>query len=51
MQSAWPAWCDTEGEEHQYINSYYDKEGVMLEYDKIKKNPGMRTLAKLMLNR
>ena len=49
--SGWPAWCDTEDKKHQYINKYYDKEGVILDYDQIKKNPGMRTLAKLMLNR
>ena len=29
--------------------NYYEKEGIQLEYDQIKKNPGLRTLAKLML--
>ena len=34
----------------KYIHDYYEKEGIQLEYDQIKKNPGLRTLAKLMLN-
>ena len=34
----------------QYIESYYQKEGIRLIYNNIQKNPGMRALAKLMLN-
>ncbi len=40
----------TEQDKDKYINDYYQHEGVMLEKDKIKKNPGLRTLAKLQLN-
>lgn len=33
-----------------YIDDYYDKEGILLDFDNIRKNPGLRQLAKLMLN-
>jgi hypothetical protein len=48
--SGWPEWYKTEEQKKKYIHLYYQKEGVLLEYDKIKKNPGLRALAKLMLN-
>ena len=49
--SGWPSWCVDEASRRKYIEDYFEKEGVRLEYDKIKKNPGLRSLAKLMLNR
>jgi len=48
--SGWPAGCTTEEKKKKYVESYYQKEGIQLEYDKIEKNPGLRTLAKMMLN-
>lgn len=33
-----------------YIDDYYDKEGILLDFDNIRKNHGLRQLAKLMLN-
>ena len=48
--SGWPAWCTTEEKKNQYVELYHQKEGIRLEYDKIQKNPGLRTLAKMMLN-
>ncbi|XP_068684293.1 uncharacterized protein [Montipora capricornis] len=48
--SGWPSWCETEAQKQQYITEYEQKEGIKLEYGKIKKNPGLRSLAKLMLN-
>ncbi|XP_053378482.1 uncharacterized protein LOC128548112 [Mercenaria mercenaria] len=48
--SGWPSHCKTYKDKIQYIQSYYQKEGVRLEYKKIEKNPGLRALAKLMLN-
>ena len=48
--SGWPSWCVTEKQKHKYIEMYYQKEGVSLDYQNIRKNPGMRALAKLMLN-
>ena len=35
----------------RYIDDYFEKEGIHLAHDKIQKNPGLRALAKLMLNR
>jgi hypothetical protein len=34
----------------RYIDDYFEKEGFRLDYEKIVKNPGLRALAKLMLN-
>ena len=34
----------------KYVCDYKDKEGVQLDYDNIKKNPGIRQVAKLKLN-
>ena len=48
--SGWPSWCVSETLKQQYIQQYYDKEGITLDYDNIKANPGLRSLAKLMLN-
>jgi len=48
--SGWPAGVDTEEQKQAYIRAYYEQEGIQLEYDKIQKNPGLRTLAKMMLN-
>lgn len=33
-----------------YISNYYEKEGIMLDKDNINKNPGLRSVMKLMLN-
>ncbi|XP_032236055.2 uncharacterized protein LOC5510896 [Nematostella vectensis] len=48
--SGWPVWCETESDKDQYIRDYEEKEGIKLEWGEIKKNPGLRSLAKLMLN-
>jgi len=48
--SGWPQWCQDEVDKQKYIRDYYIKEGIQLEYDKIKENPGLRALAKVMLN-
>jgi hypothetical protein len=34
----------------RYIRDYHEKEGIPLGYNNIKKNPGLRALAKLILN-
>ena len=36
----------SEEAKQDYIQKYFEKEGIQLEYDNIKKNPGLRTLAK-----
>ena len=48
--SGWPDWCVNESTKLRYINQYYEKEGILLDYNKIEENPGLRSLSKLMLN-
>ena len=48
--SGWPKDDMSEEAKQDYIQKYFEKEGIQLEYNNIKKNPGLRTLAKLMLN-
>ena len=39
-----------EEQKQAYIDEYYEHEGIRLDPEKIEYNPGMRSLAKLMLN-
>ena len=49
--SGWPPGVgEDETKRQQYIRDYYKHEGIQLEYANIQKNPGLRTLAKMMLN-
>ena len=49
--SGWPEWVgNDEAKRQQYIRDYEEREGIKLEYHKIQKNPGLRALAKMMLN-
>ena len=49
--SGWPSWVgEDETKRQQYLREYFKHEGIQLEYANIKKNPGLRTLAKMMLN-
>lgn len=48
--SGFPPNCMTEETRDNYIKEFYEKEGVQLEKQNIKKNAGLRSLAKLMLN-
>lgn len=48
--SGWPEWCVNEQVKQKYIQDYYNKEGILLDYNQIEENPGLRSLAKLMLN-
>ena len=48
--SGWPKDDMTEEEKQSYIEQYFLHEGIQLDYNKIEYNPGLRTLAKLMLN-
>ena len=49
--SGWPSWCVNEEDRQRYIDEYQHREGIRLDYHAIEKNPGLRSLAKLMLNR
>ena len=48
--SGWPAWCDTDEKKAEYVRQYNEHEGIQLDYDSIKKNPGKKQVSKLMLN-
>lgn len=48
--SGWPDWCVDEATKQNYVQQYFEKEGIWLDYDNIRENPGLRSLAKLMLN-
>ena len=48
--SGWPANCTTEEEKRNYIQRFQAREGIPLDYGAIKKNPGLKATAKLMLN-
>ena len=48
--SGWPSWCQPEEQKRQYIREYERKEGIKMDRKKIRKNTGLRSLAKLMLN-
>ena len=45
-----PDWVKTPDDVQEYIDRYFEKEGVSLDREKIEKNPGFRALAKLCLN-
>ncbi|XP_063446821.1 uncharacterized protein LOC134726353 [Mytilus trossulus] len=48
--SGFPSECETEQQKMDYIADYAQKEGILLDYDQIRKNPGLRSLAKICLN-
>ena len=48
--SGYPSDCVTDEQKQRYIDLYYEREGIRLDPDNIKYNPGLRYLAKLMLN-
>lgn len=50
--SGWPAWVGNDPvKRQQYTDDYERVEGIRLDPSKIEKNAGLRSLAKLMLNR
>ena len=48
--SGYPTWCVTDDQKQRYIDDYYEREGILLDPDKIEYNLGLRYLSKLMLN-
>ena len=48
--SGYPYNVNTEAEKEEYINKFFEKEGIWLNRDNIKHNPGIRSVMKLMLN-
>ena len=49
--SGWPSCCETLEDKRNFIINYQQKEGIRLDIGLIKKNPGRKATAKLMLNR
>lgn len=48
--SGWPAEYTTQEERSNYLREYQENEHITVDPQQIKKNPGRRSLAKLMLN-
>lgn len=48
--SDWPGWVHTEEDKNKYIDDFEQKEGVRLDRNSIRKNPGFRSISKMMLN-
>ena len=48
--SGYPPDCVTDEQKQRYIEEYYQNEGIRLDPNKIEYNPGLRYLAKLVLN-
>ncbi|KAL3123204.1 hypothetical protein niasHT_006534 [Heterodera trifolii] len=48
--SGWPAGCDTEAARAEHIRQFAEQEGIHLRPDNIGHNPGLRQLAKDLLN-
>ncbi|KAG5866291.1 hypothetical protein JTB14_023254 [Gonioctena quinquepunctata] len=48
--SDWPSNCQTQAEKDRYIDRFLERENITLDFSKIIDNPGLRSLAKLILN-
>lgn len=48
--SGWPEGVESQEEKDKYIDDYLKAEGIKLDPDKIKHNPGLRAVSKLCLN-
>ena len=48
--SDFPSWVHSEEDKDQYVRDYHRSQGILLDKDKIKRNPGLRLVAKLLLN-
>ena len=48
--SGFPDWVKTDGDKETYIQDYHTNQGILMDKDKIEKNPGLRAIAKLCLN-
>lgn len=49
-KSGYPAWCIDDKSKAEYIALYKENEGIELDPAEIEYNPGMRSLAKIILN-
>lgn len=49
--SGYPSHVQTEADKDEYVRFYHENQGVLLDKERISKNPGLRLTAKLFLNR
>ena len=48
--SNWPNWCNTEEEKEKYLKDFEEWHGFGLDRNKIEKNTGYKSVAKMFLN-
>lgn len=48
--SGWPSECNTIELQMEYVEEFFKREGVLLDHEKMKKNKGLRYIAKSCLN-
>jgi len=48
--SGWPPHIKTDEQKDRYIQDIFERDGIVIQKDRVEKNPGKRTLAKLILN-
>ena len=48
--AGWPGWCTDDAQKQEYLRQYKEREGIDLDPQMVKKNPGRKATAKLMLN-
>ena len=48
--SGWPSWVQSDEDKERYVRAYEEREGIKLNAEQIRKNPGRKATAKLMLN-
>ena len=48
--SGWPEGCDTQEKKQKYIDDVKKYDGIIIDPLKVEKNPGLRTLGKLLAN-
>ncbi|KAK3914482.1 DNA polymerase [Frankliniella fusca] len=48
--SGWPTHIKTDEDREQYVKAIFERDGIVIRKERVEKNPGKRTLAKLILN-
>ena len=48
--AGWPGWCTDDAHKQEYLRQYKEREGIDLDPQMVRKNPGRKGTAKLMLN-
>jgi hypothetical protein len=48
--SGWPDWCEDDATQDQFIMENLEMFGIEIEKENVELNPGLRFIAKLLLN-